>query len=490
MMGKDLHNTIFVLTRYLKVMSVRISRRRVRQLLDNPMGDSMRGVSDALDEINIKHNTYLVPTALLDTIPTPFIIMLSEGSFHIIRNNNDMEKINFSKKEYHILVIESSQRILYKEPNYYINSWIGWIEENSLIIFTLLLGLFFIVFKSDSKISFFLNVTIYIGCILSCILMYKELFDKRYLSSYCKIGNFVDCNSVLDSKASRIGNVTLGEIAFVYYLTLLLCVLFGLPCSKSIWTYGALFAFLFSVWSIMFQFFFVHKICLFCFLLDCVIWVQTILIFGYGQYDFDVNSGVLLCILMIGLMCMNAVLAFRKLANFTEQARKMKKQKRILLSEPNHFCTLLNAQKRMLMANSDITMNSVQQGERHIQVILNPQCPYCASYFYELTKLKESLHLLLFTPANDVVAKNVALSVLTCYLHDGFQVAVDLLNTWFKEKNVSLLSKYPPDEKTFKLWQAQQKYLKEINLQYTPFATLDSKEIPMMYRIEDLKYLI
>ena len=183
-------------------------------------------------------------------------------------------------------------------------------------------------------------------------------------------------------------------------------------------------------------------------------------------------------------------LAMKKLAYFTIQAKEAIKQKRKLLSEPDLFFKLLDVQDEIPMANSDITMNSVRQGNRHIHIILNPQCPYCASYFHKLTKLKESLHLLLFTPVNDVLAKNVALSVLACYRHEGFQAAMNLLDMWFKEKNVNLMTTYHPDKETLNMWHAQQNYLKKINLSYTPFITLDTREVPKIYSIEDLYYLI
>lgn len=55
-------NTGSVLYRYLQTLSVRVSRSTVRRLLDTPVGNSMRGISDALDALHIKNEVYQLPT--------------------------------------------------------------------------------------------------------------------------------------------------------------------------------------------------------------------------------------------------------------------------------------------------------------------------------------------------------------------------------------------------------------------------------------------
>lgn len=43
-----------VLYHYLRALSVKVSRSTVHRLLDTPVGNSMRGISDALDALHIK----------------------------------------------------------------------------------------------------------------------------------------------------------------------------------------------------------------------------------------------------------------------------------------------------------------------------------------------------------------------------------------------------------------------------------------------------
>ena len=51
MLGVD--NTSEILYHYLRELHVKVSKMTVHRLLDNPLGNSMRGISDALDSLHI-----------------------------------------------------------------------------------------------------------------------------------------------------------------------------------------------------------------------------------------------------------------------------------------------------------------------------------------------------------------------------------------------------------------------------------------------------
>lgn len=50
----EVDNTSIVLYHYLRTLSVKVSRSTVHRLLDTPLGDSIRGISDALDILHVK----------------------------------------------------------------------------------------------------------------------------------------------------------------------------------------------------------------------------------------------------------------------------------------------------------------------------------------------------------------------------------------------------------------------------------------------------
>ena len=50
------NNIAVVLYHYLRVLSVKVSRSTVHRLLDTPLGDGIRGISDALDMLLVKND--------------------------------------------------------------------------------------------------------------------------------------------------------------------------------------------------------------------------------------------------------------------------------------------------------------------------------------------------------------------------------------------------------------------------------------------------
>ena len=50
----EVNNIDIVLYHYLRALSVKVSRGTVRRLLNTPLGDSIRSISDALDVLHVK----------------------------------------------------------------------------------------------------------------------------------------------------------------------------------------------------------------------------------------------------------------------------------------------------------------------------------------------------------------------------------------------------------------------------------------------------
>lgn len=74
----EVENTTTVLYHYLRALSVKVSRRTVSHLLDTPVGDSMRGISDTLDALHIKNEVYQLPPSIdyFTQLEAPFITMM------------------------------------------------------------------------------------------------------------------------------------------------------------------------------------------------------------------------------------------------------------------------------------------------------------------------------------------------------------------------------------------------------------------------------
>ena len=93
----EVDNTTVVLYHYLRVLSVRVSRSTVHRLLDTPLGDSIRGISDALDMLHVKNEVYQLPSSdYFSQLESLFITMLKtkKGDSIVEFINGDGQKHN------------------------------------------------------------------------------------------------------------------------------------------------------------------------------------------------------------------------------------------------------------------------------------------------------------------------------------------------------------------------------------------------------------
>ena len=57
MLGDD-YATSEVVHHFLRSLTVKVSRTTICRLLDNPLGNTMQGISDALDALHVKNVVY------------------------------------------------------------------------------------------------------------------------------------------------------------------------------------------------------------------------------------------------------------------------------------------------------------------------------------------------------------------------------------------------------------------------------------------------
>lgn len=88
----EVYNISIILYSYLQALSVKVSRSTVHRLLDTPFGDSMRGISDALDMLHVKNEVYQLPShEYFSQLEAPFITMLEvdKNPFCVVTKKDD-----------------------------------------------------------------------------------------------------------------------------------------------------------------------------------------------------------------------------------------------------------------------------------------------------------------------------------------------------------------------------------------------------------------
>lgn len=111
----EVDNTTVVLYHYLRVLSVKVSRSTVHRLLDTPLGDSIRGISDALDMLHVKNEVYQLPSSdYFSQLESLFITMLKVDKkiFCVVTKKGDsiVEFINGDGQKHNMMMDKFLQR--------------------------------------------------------------------------------------------------------------------------------------------------------------------------------------------------------------------------------------------------------------------------------------------------------------------------------------------------------------------------------------------
>ena len=273
---KQVYSALYL---YLQVLGVKVPHSVVRHLLDTPVGMTLRGISDALDLLQIENNVYQLPKEYLKELDYPYLMVLpnSKEGFAIITNDNDKEKA-LPKWDGVVLAAQTTNATpIFKYV--WIQDFIDRIYTNRLSAILILVVLSFLILHQPSIITSLHVMLSLIGIWVTTKILKKENSIDNSSDRYCKIGKYVNCEEVLNSKGSRIfGLFRLSDMSLLFFLTLLFLVM---VTGKGWQDFSVLMlagGCCFTIYSVVYQIAVVRKICLYCFLIVIIIWFDTILL--------------------------------------------------------------------------------------------------------------------------------------------------------------------------------------------------------------------
>lgn len=89
-----MNQTYNILKELLHILGVEVPNVVIKHMLDTPVGNTMRGISDALDSLYIENNVYNLPEEYLSELRYPYLMVLPhrKDTFAIITNDNERKK--------------------------------------------------------------------------------------------------------------------------------------------------------------------------------------------------------------------------------------------------------------------------------------------------------------------------------------------------------------------------------------------------------------
>lgn len=504
---KEVENILY---RYLQALSIKVSRSKIQHLLDTPVGNSMRGISDALDALHIKNEVYQFPSAeFFSQLEVPFITMLNktEHPFCTVVHKGNSGIVFFDEKG-------KKQQI---EPSTFLTQWSGIVllsectsptsgdtlyriknaifygnRYKTVVAFLLLfLGGLSLACKQDVSAMFLGHLcTLFTGMITSAVILYKELYNTTFLESVCHIGKAVNCNEVLHSVGSRFIGLGLGELACLYFITLFLFGILLWDESLCITIICTMVALIFTFFSVAYQAFVLHKGCLLCLLIDVIIWIDTALTYLiHTPASFSIDAASVLVFISTGTISLIVLYQFRNYKQ-TEDKCRHQEERLFYLYRSSVFYKLQELEPELSSAPpTEILLNNNILGNRRVMIVTNPNCKNCASmhpYLMELAR-KVPVSLLFTTFHNDSIGKEIVCHVINVYQSRGWDAAMKIIEDWFENKHHA---SQPCSSETEKIRKEQQIYCKKQRLDQTPLVIYNNKRVPEVYSIKHLKYVL
>lgn len=356
--------------------------------------------------------------------------------------------------------------------------------------------------------SFYSGLTLvyFLGVLISAALLWYEV-DKTNtaLQQICTAGAKTNCNAILHSKQAKfLGWLTWSEIGFYYFLGgYLAMVVLGaavIPLLAVI-NYTALPYIIFSVY---YQWRVVKQWCPLCLAVQAVLLLQGISnVLSVGatiQMESNLLAPLLLCFLVpiaIWNTAKPSLLAAKKLQPKAKELTRLKANVKI-------FESLLVRQKQITNSTAGLgILLAVPKPKYTIVKVCNPYCGPCAKAHPVLEQL---MHLnphiqvqVIFTATNadtDKRAKPVR-HFLALQQQQGVEVAEQAMAYWYsmptKEYDV-LAQKYPVSTTTLQSQEetitAMNRWCSDIDIQFTPTFFINGYQLPDIYTLEELKYLL
>ena len=486
-----------------------MSKMTVHRLLDNPLGNSMRGISDALDSLHINNAVYQLPKEFLDKLEAPCIVIINDhdSPFCLVEKIEETyitlshsQRLRISKQQFlqkwtgSVLVGEITENTI-QEKNCKLKDTAIWIQRHQLLlagIITILLILYSTSRNYSAEISLYL-LTLCIGVLISSAILYKETVNSQFLHRFCHIGKTIDCNEVLHSKGSHIIGMGLGELSLLYFSALLL---FTLICPHEFYCISiicSIIAIGFTLYSVIYQLFIIRKGCMLCMLINLIVWSSCVILYiQKGQFNKEFSLSAMLSFTAIACICLTGWLQIKALLKIKEEGKQFKVQFSNLLN-PDNFQKLLFAETQIgAMVNKEIALHNQISSTTQLMIVTNPNCKNCARIHSHIKEIASnvSISLVLLTFPKDGIGEKVAKTIIAAYRTDGWEKAITALEEWYKNHKIKGIDKYAITAEEQRIWKQQQIYCSQQHISQTPSMIIDGYYVPEFYQLKELKYVL
>ena len=521
-------NQPLVLNGFLKSIKVKVSLNTIDQTLnEHPDYPSFLSITDSLKKWNVDCLALQANANNLLSIPTPFITILKDRQFIVVREilDDEIKIINqYGKKELvgmSQFIEKWSETIIIAESNE-LSGEIDYIKKqraailNQFIIALIPIGILVSVLVpfingSVGLVPSLFVVTTLIGLTASVLLLWYDI-DKGnpLLKQICSGIQKSSCSAVLNTKAASIGGmVTWSEVGFFYFSSSLLFAAFvGINTVVPVLNVFSLLALPYVIFSIYYQWRVAKQWCVLCLWVQAVLLIEGILTIINNLVSYAAIEHVIITNwTMVLIVFIIPIISWYLLKPLLKRNQAAKYDKRRYLQMKYNdvvFWTLLQKQLSIDDYSTDalgITLGNPNAKNTIIKVC-DPYCPPCAKAHPVLDQIivqnPDIKMQIIFKATNDENDERVQpVKHLLAVAEKGDQYMTHkALDDWYlvTPKNYDVFAaKYPLTEElemqSDKIINMN-KWCENLKINSTPTIFINGRKLPNTYLISEISYFL
>lgn len=511
-----------LLTVIAESLKIKVSREAI-ELSNSSAISNLVSLSDQLKEWNIDTLAVKINKEQLLGMPYPAVAHLSTGGGHFVI----LQKVESGSVFYTDPIAGSISKVIDK----FADDWTGALllletnaksgeedfkpkhkqevfEQASLFLLLVLLmvlwALPFFVIPWGSMPTYLFNT---IGAVISFLLLQKQFgLGGSALNSFCKMGSKSDCDTVINSPASKLlGIINLSELGLWYFAGSVLSVALASFSPVSVAPYLFVLTLLASMLSfpaIYYQGLVIKKWCPLCLAVVAVLWLETVAYFLSPPvmiFDFK-SASVLFTGFALPLIFW---LPVRKRFIDSFKLPALQRNLNRFLQSDRVFQKLLQDQPMMETGTFTHELQSgLPDAPIQLVVVSNPQCGPCAYTHAVLDGLKDSLsenvnivYRFTVNTQNKYAASYQVLETLFAIQQmESNEKALTALSAWY-QSNGNLegwkkrYSQNQEESNTVNdILKEHEQWCTKVVIQKTPTLVINGRILPEEFSVSDLKF--
>lgn len=528
----NVNNSVNATIRLIEDLSLPITKESIEEEFSiHPEYLNFVGISDVLQKWRIQSKAFKIPFADIETIPLPFIaqVISKEGpgfctvkkftADYIVIGNKESKALRLPRKEFEnqytgsILAVEPEEdagESNFKKIKFEILSK----KIFKLFVFLIsliILGLWLYELNKTNTLNwaFGLLLILKILGLATTILLLIHSFNSNnsFTKQFCTEENDRQCNAILNSNAAKITNtLSWAEVGFFYYSATLLIAILN-PSSIGIFQLLSILSIIcipYTFFSIFYQWKIAKQWCIMCCTIQTLFFLELITVYHYIQLPFEWLSNYQIILLLISILLpISSWYFFKPFFQKSIKAISLQAQLRSFKYNKQLFQKLLFEERKYTLPDkNDCLILGNKTSEKIITIISNPFCPQCAKVHEAVNSLlvyKKDIQVRIIfsaTSQNDPKAETIIhfISLYQYLSTDKFKIALD---EWYSGKMrfdfERWSKKYPaPDPNSFvmSVFNSQTLWIKNAKLKQTPLIIINEYEMPQLYKLNEISYLI